>query len=64
MTTAPAYVNDRVHRLRRLLRASAPTKVHDPFNLGMSEVPAVRLPHPNAWPRRFVFDRAMACPDG
>jgi quinone-modifying oxidoreductase subunit QmoA len=29
----------------------------------MSEVAAIRLPHPNAWPRRFVLDRA-ACPAG
>jgi len=40
-----------------------PARVPDPFNHAMSEVPAVRLPHPNAWPRRFVLDRA-ACPEG
>jgi quinone-modifying oxidoreductase subunit QmoA len=28
----------------------------------MSKVPAIRLPHLNAWPKRFVFDR-QACPD-
>ena len=38
-----------------------PVKVPDPFNLGMSEVPAIRLPYPNAWPHRFVLDRE-ACP--
>jgi quinone-modifying oxidoreductase, subunit QmoA len=38
-----------------------PAKVPDPFNLGMSEVPAIRLPHQDAWPRLFTLDRE-ACP--
>ena len=38
-----------------------PAKVKDPFNLDMGEVAAVRLPHSDAWPRRFVLDR-QACP--
>jgi quinone-modifying oxidoreductase subunit QmoA len=29
----------------------------------MNEAPAIRLPHPNAWPYRFAIDRA-ACADG
>jgi len=40
-----------------------PAKVADPFNLGMGQVPAIRLPHLDAWPRRFVLDRE-ACPAG
>jgi quinone-modifying oxidoreductase subunit QmoA len=40
-----------------------PAKVKDSFNLGMCEVSAVHLPHPEAWPRRFVLDRS-ACPAG
>ena len=40
-----------------------PSKVADPFNLGMSQVPAIRIPHTDAWPRRYVLDRE-ACPDG
>ncbi len=40
-----------------------PAKVKDSFNLDMCEVPAVRLPHAEAWPRRFVLDRS-ACPAG
>jgi quinone-modifying oxidoreductase subunit QmoA len=31
--------------------------VKDPFNLGMTEVSAIRLPHPDAWPNRFVLDK-------
>jgi quinone-modifying oxidoreductase subunit QmoA len=33
------------------------TEVPDPHNLGMSKVKAIRLPHPNAWPKRYYFDR-------
>jgi quinone-modifying oxidoreductase subunit QmoA len=40
-----------------------PTKVADPFNLGLSQVLAIRIPHVDAWPRRYVLDRE-ACPDG
>ena len=40
-----------------------PSKVADPFNLGMAQVPAIRMPHNDAWPRRYVLDRE-ACPDG
>jgi quinone-modifying oxidoreductase subunit QmoA len=40
-----------------------PAKVADPFNLGMGQVPAIRIPHADAWPRRYVMDRD-ACPQG
>jgi quinone-modifying oxidoreductase subunit QmoA len=40
-----------------------PAKVKDAHNLGMSETPAIRPFHPNAWPRRFTLDRS-ACPPG
>jgi quinone-modifying oxidoreductase subunit QmoA len=40
-----------------------PAKVPDPVNLGLAQVPAIRLPHVEAWPRRYVLDRA-ACPPG
>jgi quinone-modifying oxidoreductase subunit QmoA len=39
-----------------------PVRVPDRFNLGMCEVPAIRLPHLDAWPHRFVLDRE-ACAD-
>jgi quinone-modifying oxidoreductase subunit QmoA len=42
---------------------ACPATVPDPFNLGMGKVPAIRIPHLDAWPRRFVIDRE-ACPDG
>jgi quinone-modifying oxidoreductase subunit QmoA len=38
----------------------ATATVPDPFNLGMNEVPAIRLPHADAWPNRFVLDKG-AC---
>jgi quinone-modifying oxidoreductase subunit QmoA len=40
-----------------------PAKMADPFNLGMGQVPAIRIPHADAWPRRYVMDRD-ACPQG
>ncbi len=57
ITHAPAYVNDRCTACGDCTTA-CPARVKDPFNLDMSEVPAIRLPHPNAWPKRFVLDRA------
>ncbi len=59
---APAYVNERCTACGACSEA-CPKSVKDPFNLGMGEVKAIRLPHPNAWPHRFVLDR-QACPDG
>ena len=59
---APAWVTERCTACDDC-SAACPAKVPDPFNLGMKQVPAVRLPHPGAWPRRYVLDRA-ACPDG
>ncbi len=38
-----------------------PARVADPFNLGLGTVPAVRMPHVDAWPRRHVMSRE-ACP--
>ena len=40
-----------------------PATVADPFNLGVGRVPAIRIPHVDAWPRRYVMDR-QACPAG
>jgi quinone-modifying oxidoreductase subunit QmoA len=37
--------------------------VADPHNLGLGQVPAIRIPHVAAWPRRFALDRE-ACPPG
>jgi len=58
----PAYVNDRCTACAACSEV-CPAKVSDSMNLGMQEVPAIRLPYPNAWPHRFVLDR-KACPDG
>jgi heterodisulfide reductase subunit A-like polyferredoxin len=40
-----------------------PATVDDPFNLGLAKVAAIRIPHLDAWPRRYVMDRE-ACPAG
>jgi quinone-modifying oxidoreductase subunit QmoA len=42
---------------------ACPATVADPFNLGLGKVPAIRIPHLDAWPRRHVMDRE-ACPAG
>jgi quinone-modifying oxidoreductase subunit QmoA len=60
LTCAPAYVNDQCTACGDCSKV-CPAKVPDPFNLGMNKAPAVRLPFPNAWPRRFTLDR-RACP--
>ena len=62
LAIAPAFVNGRCTACGDCEQACT-TVVADPFNLGMSTVKAIRLPHLHAWPRRYVFDRA-ACSDG
>ena len=62
VTTAPAYVNEKCTACGDCLEACT-TEVDDPFNLGLKKVKSIRLPHLNAWPKRFVFDRP-ACSDG
>jgi quinone-modifying oxidoreductase subunit QmoA len=62
LKTAAAYVNSRCTVCGDCAKV-CPAKVPDPFNLGLTEAPAIRLPHLDAWPQRYVLDRA-ACPDG
>jgi len=62
LKTAAAYVNSRCTVCDDCAKV-CPVKVPDPFNLGLTEAPAIRLPHLDAWPQRYVLDRA-ACPDG
>jgi quinone-modifying oxidoreductase, subunit QmoA len=59
---APRHVNERCTACGDCT-AVCPSRVPDPVNLGMSEVPAIRLPHAAAWPFRFVLDRE-ACAEG
>ena len=62
LRTDPAYVNERCTACGAC-SAVCPTKVPDSMNLGMGEVPAIRLPYPHAWPQRNILDRE-ACADG
>ncbi len=62
ITSAPAYVDSRCTVCDECAKV-CPAKVPDPFNLGQGEVPAIRLPHLDAWPARYMFDRD-ACADG
>ncbi|MEJ2581201.1 MAG: FAD-dependent oxidoreductase [Acidobacteriota bacterium] len=56
VTSGPAWVNQKCTACGDCEKACK-TEVDDPHNLGMSKAKAIRLPHPNAWPKRFVFDR-------
>jgi quinone-modifying oxidoreductase subunit QmoA len=61
VTTDPVWVTTRCTACGDCAEACT-TEVEDPYNLGMTKVKAIRLPHLNAWPKRFVFDRT-ACSD-
>jgi len=62
ITEAPLYVNDRCTACGECSKV-CPAKIADEFNLGLSQVPAIRLRNNEAWPRRYVLDRS-ACPSG
>jgi quinone-modifying oxidoreductase subunit QmoA len=62
LSRAPQYVNERCTLCGECAKV-CPVKIPDPFNLGLQDVPAIRLSHPEAWPRRYVLDR-HACPPG
>jgi len=61
VTTDPAWVNAKCTACGDCEKVCS-TEVDDPFNLNLKKVKAIRLPHLNAWPKRFVFDRP-ACDD-
>jgi len=56
LRTDPAYVNSSCTVCDECAKV-CPVTVPDPFNLGLGEVPAIRLPHLDAWPQRYVLDR-------
>lgn len=62
LTQTAQYVNDKCTACGDCTKV-CPATVPDPHNLGMSEAPAIRRVHSQAYPQRFVLDRA-ACPDG
>jgi len=62
ITTSPTYVTTECTACGACSAVCTAT-VADAFNLGLNKVPAIRLPHVDAWPRRFVLDR-QACPSG
>jgi quinone-modifying oxidoreductase subunit QmoA len=62
LKSEPAYVNTKCTACGDCAEACT-TEVDDPFNLGLSKVKAIRLPHLNAWPKRFTFDRTAVSDD-
>ncbi|MBW2523938.1 MAG: CoB--CoM heterodisulfide reductase iron-sulfur subunit A family protein [Deltaproteobacteria bacterium] len=62
LATKPKYVNDRCTACGECSKV-CPAKIANPHNLGIDEVPVIRLAHDAAWPKRFTLNRE-ACPDG
>ena len=62
VTHEPAWINERCTACGDCEDACT-TEVDDPYNLGMSTAKAIRLPHLNAWPKRYVFDRSAVGDD-
>jgi quinone-modifying oxidoreductase subunit QmoA len=62
ITTDPAYVNDTCTACGDC-ESACDTLVPDPHNLELSKIKAIRLPHLNAWPNRFHFDREAVSDD-
>ena len=62
VTTSPAWVTKACTACGDCSDACE-TEIPDPHNLGLSSVKAIRLPHPAAWPRQFVFDREAVSDD-
>lgn len=56
ITRGPAWVNESCTGCGDCEKVCM-TEIDDPHNLGLSKAKAIRLPHPAAWPRRFVFNR-------
>jgi len=56
ITTEPAYVTDACTACGDCEKVCE-TLVPDPHNLELSKTKAIRLPHLNAWPKIFHFDR-------
>ena len=62
ITSGPAWVNEKCTACGDC-ESACTTEIDDPHNLGMSKAKAIRLPHPNAWPNRYVFDRSAVADD-
>lgn len=62
ITSEPAFVNAKCTACGDCEKVCT-TEVDDPHNLGMSKAKAIRLPHPNAWPKRYTFDRTAIADD-
>ncbi len=61
---APRYINENCTACGKCAEVVA-TKVKNPFDYNQGEVKGVRLPHPMAYPNRYVMDEAVAKgPDG
>ncbi len=62
LETAPQWIDASCTCCGECTKACT-SKVPDPFNLDLAQAPAVRLPHPGAWPRRYILDREACTPE-
>ena len=62
ITTSPAFIKANCTACGDCEKVCT-TEVPDPHNLGMSNVKAIRLPHANAWPKIYTFDRSAVGDD-
>jgi quinone-modifying oxidoreductase subunit QmoA len=62
VVTDPQWVNTKCTACGDCSEACT-TEIDDPFNLGMSKAKAIRIPHLNAWPKRYTFDREQVSDD-
>ena len=62
LESRPAWIRDNCTACGECARVCQ-TTVPDPFNLGMNQVKAVRLPHAAAWPHRYILDHDACSPE-
>lgn len=59
LTRAPQHVNEHCTACGECEKVCT-AKVPDPVNLGLNKVPAIRLYHKDAWPKRYILNK-KAC---
>jgi quinone-modifying oxidoreductase subunit QmoA len=58
----PRYVNEKCTGCNKCAEACT-LEIENPFNYGMDRIKAAYLPHPMAWPMRYVLDPALVQSD-
>ena len=58
VTVKPRYVNERCTCCGKCAEACT-LEVDDPFNLNLRKIKAAHLPHPNAFPARYILHKSL-----